>query len=128
MLPCIILGAFFSGLVGAALSPDYLLPDGSYRWIALLALTLPFATLLITLGPRYLPASEVSLLMLLETVLGPLLVWLFLAEQPPRETLWGGSLILLVLALHALVGLHRQRRKTRQKDLPPGPAPAPIAD
>ncbi|MGO1120843.1 DMT family transporter [Rhodovibrionaceae bacterium A322] len=114
MMPCIILGAFIAGAVGGTVTATPLLPASSLIWVGLLTLTLPFATLLITLGPRYLPASEVSLLMLLETVLGPLLVWLFLAEQPPAETLLGGFIILAVLTLHSLVAIRSQQRKKRQ--------------
>src|SRR5262249_19788406 len=42
----------------------------------------PVALALISYGPRYLRAAEVSLLLLLETVLGPAYVWLALGERP----------------------------------------------
>ena len=52
---------------------------------------------MITLGPRYLPAPEVGLIMLLETLLGPLWVWLVIREVPSIETLIGGAMILAAL-------------------------------
>lgn len=68
----------------------------------------PVSFALITLGPRYLPAAEVGLLMLLETVLGPLWVWLVLAEHPGDRALLGGALVVLTLAGQALAGSRRR--------------------
>ena len=70
-------------------------------------LLLPVAFGLLTLGPRYITAPEVSLLMLLETAIGPLIVWLALGETPSDLALIGGGIVLGTLILHALVGLRR---------------------
>ena len=48
--------------------------------------------------------------MLLEAVLGPLLVWLVLAEFPGLWTLAGGAVVLGALALNNLAGLRDHRR------------------
>lgn len=66
---------------------------------------LPISFTLITMGPRYLPAPEVSLILLAETVLGPLWVWLALSEVPQSTTLFAGSLIVITLAIHTLSSL-----------------------
>jgi drug/metabolite transporter (DMT)-like permease len=52
------------------------------------------------IAPRYLLASEVGLVMLLEMVLGP--VWVFAAgfETPPQETIWGGLVLLVTLVVY----------------------------
>ncbi|MEH6476717.1 MAG: DMT family transporter [Sneathiella sp.] len=71
---------------------------------------IPIAFGLITIGPRYIPAAEVSLLMLLETFLGPLWVWIALGEEPSRETLIGGSLVLVTLAIHTIYNAKTQRK------------------
>jgi drug/metabolite transporter (DMT)-like permease len=72
------------------------------RWIMLMGLVvLPLSFGCILSGPRYLPAAEVGLVMLLEAVLGPLWVWLVLSEQPPNATLLGGAMILATLAWHS---------------------------
>jgi drug/metabolite transporter (DMT)-like permease len=54
------------------------------------------------LGPRYLPAPEVSMITLLEVILGPLLVWAVIGENPGQMTLIGGAIIIITVALHAL--------------------------
>jgi drug/metabolite transporter (DMT)-like permease len=69
---------------------------------------LPLSFGLLTLGPRYLPAPEVSLLLLLETVLGPLLVWVAIGEAVSDSTLVGGVIVLIALAANAVLGLVRR--------------------
>jgi drug/metabolite transporter (DMT)-like permease len=54
------------------------------------------------LGPRYLPAPEVSMITLLEVILGPLLVWAVIGENPGQMTLIGGTVIVATVSLHAL--------------------------
>ena len=56
---------------------------------------------LLQIGPRYLPAAEVSLITMLEIVIGPLLVWWVLGEYPGNATLWGGSAIIIAILAHA---------------------------
>jgi drug/metabolite transporter (DMT)-like permease len=48
----------------------------------------------LTIGARLIPAGEVALITLLEIVLGPLWVWLFLSEGPSAATLAGGLIVL----------------------------------
>ena len=55
------------------------------------------ATCLLTLGPRFLSSPEVSLLILLESVLAPILVWFFLGEYPGEWAILGGTLVILTL-------------------------------
>jgi drug/metabolite transporter (DMT)-like permease len=62
----------------------------------------------LTLGPRYISATEVSLLILLESVFAPVLAWLVLSEIPAHSTILGGVLILSALVVHNII-LFRQR-------------------
>jgi drug/metabolite transporter (DMT)-like permease len=80
-------------------------------------LVLPISFAMITFGPRYLPAPEVSLILLTETILGPIWVWLALDEIPQSTTLLAGLLIVGTLLLHTLVSL----RKTPVKSIPSAP-------
>ena len=72
-------------------------------------ITLPLSLGLITRGPRYLAAPEVGLILLLETVLGPLLVWLALGEQPTSRVALAGLVIVVTLALASLASLRAER-------------------
>lgn len=55
----------------------------------------------LTIGGRLIPAGEVALITLLEIVLGPLWVWMFLSEEPPTATLIGGAIVLGAVLLEA---------------------------
>jgi drug/metabolite transporter (DMT)-like permease len=55
----------------------------------------------LTIGGRLIPAAEVALITLLEVVLGPLWVWIFLAERPSLSTLAGGAVVLAAVGLQA---------------------------
>ena len=56
----------------------------------------------ITLAPRYIPAYEVEIFFVLETILGPLWVWLIIREQPTTKTIIGGICIILIIMIHTL--------------------------
>lgn len=72
---------------------------------------LPIGTALMFIGPRYIPAAEVGLLLLLESVLGPLWVWLVLSEEPGSRTLLGGVIVISTLALNAVWALSKPAAK-----------------
>lgn len=96
----------------AALFGGAQMPSGrDFFFIALLCLVfLPTACILIQIGPRYIPAAEVSLMLLLETVFGSFLVWLFLGEVPPNLSLVGGVIVFSALAVHGLTEVSRYRK------------------
>jgi len=76
-------------------------------------IVLPVSFTMITLGPRYLTAPEVSLILLIETVLGPIWVWLALGEVPLATTLLAGLLIVGTLVLHTMASLWSLRQPGR---------------
>jgi len=82
---------------------------------------LPISFAMITLSPRYLQAPEVSLILLIETVLGPLWVWLALGEIPHTRTLIAGALILGTLLIHTSVSLRKDPVTGAQKRGPKRP-------
>ena len=48
----------------------------------------------LTIAPRYIPAYEVQIFFILETILGPIWVWLVIHEQPSSKTIIGGIVIM----------------------------------
>jgi drug/metabolite transporter (DMT)-like permease len=80
-------------------------------WLACLGvIIMPISFSLIAQAPRYIPAPEVSLLMLMETVLGPLWVWMVLSEVPPPATWLGGAVLIGAVALHSMLALREALR------------------
>ncbi len=78
--------------------------------ILLGGIVLPVSFTMITMSPRYLPAPEVSLILLIETIVGPVWVWLVLGEVPLTTTLLAGLLIVGTLAAHTLASLWNMRQ------------------
>ena len=60
-------------------------------------LILPLSFILLSRASRMTPASNVSIIMLLETILGPLWVWTFTNERPQFLTTIGGIIVILAL-------------------------------
>ena len=58
---------------------------------------LPLSFILLSKASRMTPASNVSIIMLLETILGPLWVWTFTTESPQFLTIIGGIIVILAL-------------------------------
>ena len=71
--------------------------------MCILCVAIPFV--LVTIAPRFIPAAEVNLFFLLETIIGPIWVWLIIKEQPSLETLQGGLIIVLTIAIHSYLKL-----------------------
>ncbi len=111
MVPATALGGLWSGLgvLLLGLAEPFAMPAGDVPVMALLGLVvIPVAFGLITTGPRFITAPEVGLLMLLETVLGPLWVWLALGERAGGQALIGGVLVVATLGIYFAVRLRRQ--------------------
>ena len=62
-------------------------------------------TALLYLGPRYIPSAEVGLLILMESILGPLWVWLALGEALGPYTVIGGAIVLSTLVINTVWAL-----------------------
>jgi len=109
MSPALIPGALLVSLLGFVFGGTPALAFNQWLGLALMAgVLLPLAFMLIQLGPRWISATEVGLLLLLEVVLGPLWVWWLLDEAPSRTVLLGGALILVTLLVHSLHGWRRR--------------------
>ncbi|APW64489.1 EamA family transporter [Poseidonibacter parvus] len=67
----------------------------------------PVARVLMGNGTKYINASEVTLLMIIETVMAPVWVWLFLNEIPSSNTFIGGFIIVFTLIINSLYTLRK---------------------
>ena len=73
--------------------------------MCILCVAIPFV--LVTIAPRFIPAEEVNLFFLLETIIGPIWVWMIIKEQPSIETIQGGVIIILTIAIHSFFKLKK---------------------
>jgi drug/metabolite transporter (DMT)-like permease len=99
--PLVAWGGFISAALALLWSAPLSLGPQSYLILALMGLLqMPLALLLLAVSTRRLSAPEVSMVLLLEAVLGPFWVWLALGETPPEATWLGGAIILGTLGLY----------------------------
>ena len=73
--------------------------------MCIMCVAIPFV--LVTIAPRFITAAEVNLFFLLEVILGPIWVWLVIKEQPSLETIFGGIIIIITIAIHSFLALKK---------------------
>jgi drug/metabolite transporter (DMT)-like permease len=72
---------------------------------------MPLSFFCLASGPRYLSAPEVAMFYLLETVLAPVWVWMIFSEVPSRQSMIGGTILIVSLVAHSLWQLHQGRKR-----------------
>jgi drug/metabolite transporter (DMT)-like permease len=114
MAPAMLLAAAISALISLPFAHPL---DVSRHDLALL-LTFGFAQLgvglaIFAVGAARAPASDVALLSMLEPIMGPIWVWIFMDEYPGIPALIGGSIVFIALAAHTVYAASAgQRRMT----------------
>ena len=106
LVPAAVVGKLFVAIFALFFIDTFVLMDKDLIIIPLmciLCVAIPFV--LVTIAPRFIPAAEVNLFFLLETIIGPIWVWLIIKEQPSIETLYGGAIIITTIAIHSFLKL-----------------------
>ncbi len=112
LLPSFVFGGFLSALVLFPFVSPAQTSASDLKYLFLMGFVmLPVAASLMFIGPRYISAPEVSLMMLLESIFGPLWVWFALNEHPGNLTLAGGAVVLITLVVHGWLGIREKRHK-----------------
>ena len=75
------------------------------------AVIMPISFFCLANGPKYISGPEVAMFYLLETVFAPVWVWLIFAEAPSRNSLIGGTILIVTLVAHSLWQLHAGRKR-----------------
>ena len=108
LVPSAVVGKLIVAIFAMFFIENYTLV-GRDMWIVplmcLMCVAIPFV--LVTIAPRFIPAEEVNLFFLLETIIGPFWVWLIIKEQPSLETIQGGIIIIITIAIHSFLKLRK---------------------
>ena len=108
LVPAAVVGKLFVATFALFFIESFLLVEKDLYIVPLmciLCVAIPFV--LVTIAPRYITAAEVNLFFLLETIIGPIWVWLIIKEQPSIETLQGGLIIVATIAIHSFLKLRK---------------------
>ena len=106
LVPAAVVGKLIVATFALFFIESFVLIDKDLYIIPLMCImcvAIPFV--LVTIAPRFIPAAEVNLFFLLETIIGPIWVWLIIKEQPSIETLYGGAIIIVTIATHSFLKL-----------------------
>ena len=106
LVPAAVVGKLIVATFALLFIESFVLIDKDLYIIPLMCImcvAIPFV--LVTIAPRFIPAAEVNLFFLLETIIGPIWVWLIIKEQPSIETLYGGAIIIITIAIHSFLKL-----------------------
>jgi len=113
LVPSAVVGKLVVALVALFFIDTFELKNNDIYIIpamGILCVAIPFV--LVTLAPRYITGAEVNLFFLMETVLGPIWVWMVVKEQPSMETIQGGVVIILTIAIHSFLAIKKTQTKT----------------
>ncbi len=117
LVPSVVLGSLFTAIYALAQGPQLAIEPVQFFYVGVIGFVLvPFAFIILTIAPRYANSAEVQLVYLLESILGPLWVWLVIRETPSANTLIGGAMLLASVAWFA----QRTFREEAQPIAPPG--------
>ena len=108
LVPAAVIGKLFVASFALFFIESFTLIDKDLFIVPLmciLCVAIPFV--LVTIAPRFIPAAEVNLFFLLETIIGPIWVWVIINEQPSVETLQGGAIIIATIAIHSFLKLRK---------------------
>ncbi len=108
LVPAAVVGKLFVAMFALFFIESFVLAKNDLIIVPLmciLCVAIPFV--LVTIAPRFIPAAEVNLFFLLETIIGPIWVWLIIREQPSLETLQGGVVIIATIAIHSFLKLKK---------------------
>jgi len=110
-VPSYIFAKFLTALVALPFATTIIIGGYDLVFSLLMIITVGVSFLFITIAPKYVTSPEVGIFFLLETALGPLWVWFFIAEEPTKNTLIGGSIIVLIIFIHSLIMIKKEKNK-----------------
>jgi len=101
MVPAMAVNGITIAFIGFIFADSLVLSSQSMLYIFGSGMVLAVSFSLITIAPQYIPAPEVAMFFPLGTVLGTLIAWIVIKEEPSGNALIGGSIVIITLFCHA---------------------------
>tara|TARA_Y100001970_G_scaffold283907_1_gene400154 strand:+ start:1180 stop:2058 length:879 start_codon:yes stop_codon:yes gene_type:complete len=116
LLPALLIAKLFTIIIPFAFLNSFndlfFIDSNQLFFIIVMGLFLVIPLACITIAPRFIPAYEVEIFFILETILGPIWVWLVIHEQPSSKTIIGGTVIILIIITHTIFELRENKSIT----------------
>ena len=111
MVPAQFVAGISSCLIGFLLSENIIIsPNDIFLGFLAGFFQVGFGFIFITIGARTTPSAMVGIIMLSESVLGPIWAFLFVSERPSTFALIGGSIILFAVLLQLFSVLNKSKK------------------
>lgn len=110
MVPVNAIGGVIAAFIAFIMANKIAVPIEVFKYVLAMGTILSISFSLITIAPRYMPAAEVGMIMPLETVLGTLIAWYVINEEPTANALIGGSIVIVTLFLHSWYSTNLARK------------------
>ena len=111
MIPLQLVAGIFAMIIGLLMSPTIIVSSKDI-FLGFLAgfFQVGFGFIFITIGARTTPSAMVGIIMLSESVLGPIWAFLFVSERPSMFGLIGGATILFAVLLQFYSLLNKPKK------------------
>ena len=111
MVPAQFVAGISSCLIGLSFSPTIMIsPHDIFLGFIAGFFQIGFGFIFITIGARTTPSAMVGIIMLSESVLGPIWAFLFVSERPSMYGLIGGAIILFAVLLQFYSLLNKSKQ------------------
>ena len=112
MLPALLLAGILAMALSAMFVPTFAVSRHDLLisfYLGIFQVGLGF--ILLFLGARYVPAAQVGLIGLTETICAPIWVWFTVSEMPSTSTLFGGLIILVSIVSNGMFSVIGSRKR-----------------
>lgn len=120
MVPCNIIAAILDVVFALCIGRGEGLNLVTGRQIGIMfvesVFILPVSFTLLTIGPSYISAPESALFTLVQTVIGPFIIWLGGFEAPPISAVYGGIIVLIALIVNCYFAIREEKHQERLEE------------
>ena len=118
MVPAQFVAGISSCLIGFLFSTDIMIsPNDILLGFVAGFFQVGFGFIFITIGARTTPSAMVGIIMLSESVLGPIWAFLFVSERPSTFALIGGAIILSAVLLQLAILLNKGKKSATHRNM-----------
>ncbi len=110
MLPATCLSGLVTAAIAYSMISDFQVSDRDFA-ICLLLGSVQFGLgfMLFTWSTRYVPAAEVALFSMSETILNPIWVWIGVGEVPTPLSMLGSGIVLVAVLAYSVIAMRREK-------------------